>query len=75
MIKLFTKEYKVGPDVEYRIFNEYMTWALFSLYCYDNFPKEDIDEYIRTLEYHMVFGRGFIKFREFNQDIHTKQCE
>jgi len=49
------------------IFNEYLTWALFSLYIMDNFELEDVESYLPGLENNMVYGRDFIKFREFNQ--------
>jgi hypothetical protein len=51
----------------HKIFNEYLTWALFSLYCLDNFDINDVDIYMPMIENQMVFGRNFIKFKEFNQ--------
>lgn len=53
----------------YMVFNEYMTWSLFSLYCYDNYSKIDTDELIKKMENQMVSDRFFIKFKEFNQEL------
>jgi Domain of unknown function (DUF4932) len=58
-----------GYPTPYKIFNEYMTWSLYSLYCLDNFPKDDYKKYIKTMENEMVVKRGFIKFKEFNQKL------
>lgn len=62
------------PGVEsyatpYAVFNEYMTWSLFSLYCLDNFDRSEAESYIATMENQMVKKRGFVKFREFNQEL------
>lgn len=51
------------------VFNEYMTWAVFSLYCYDNFPPSDADLAVQKMEKQMVQDRGFIRFHEFNQQL------
>jgi hypothetical protein len=53
----------------YMVFNEYMTWAIFSLYCYDNYPEKDVEQFIRIMEGDMMSGRGFIKFDKFNQKL------
>lgn len=53
----------------YAIFNEYMTWAVFTLYCYDNFPEKDVELFIVKMEKQMENDRGFIKFREFNREL------
>ena len=50
----------------YLCFNEYMNWALISLYALDQAPAEDITNIIESTEITMV-GRGFLKFKEFNQ--------
>ena len=34
----------------YSVFNEYMTWGLFSLYCLDNFPNNDARQSIQKME-------------------------
>ncbi|WP_169704739.1 DUF4932 domain-containing protein [Runella slithyformis] len=53
----------------YLTFNEYMTWATFSLYAYDNFSPEDFEKINKKEEDFMVNGRGFHRFREFNQFV------
>jgi hypothetical protein len=53
----------------YAIFNEYMTWAVFSLYCYDQFPEAEIEQYMPKMEKQMIKSRGFIKFKDFNQEL------
>lgn len=57
------------------VFNEYMTFALFSLYCIDTFPSKDVEFYIPIME-RMMKNRGFINFNKFNQKLintYTKQ--
>ena len=49
------------------IFNEYMTWALFNLYAFDNYKKKDFEFINQLTEHEMMQRRGFIKFREFNK--------
>ena len=49
------------------VFNEYMTHGLFTLYVLDNFETTEAHFLIRQRETLMVEGRGFSKFREFNQ--------
>ncbi|NQX81913.1 MAG: DUF4932 domain-containing protein [Flavobacteriaceae bacterium] len=51
------------------VFNEYMTFALFSIYCYDNFPDQDVKTYIPNMEKMMMEHRGFINFGKFNQEL------
>ncbi|MBL4705492.1 MAG: DUF4932 domain-containing protein [Flavobacteriales bacterium] len=58
-----------GYPTPYKVFNEYMTWALYSLYCADTFAKEDYEKYNKKVENIMVKKRGFIKFKEFNQKL------
>lgn len=61
----FTEAYQTP----YKIFNEYMTWSIFSIYCYENFPEEDVEVYIPLLENQMTHGRGFINFEKFNREL------
>ena len=53
----------------YTVFNEYMTWAVFTPYCYDNFPEKDVELFIVKMEKQMENNRGFIKFKEFNRKL------
>ncbi len=56
----------------YMVFNEYMTFAVYSLYVFDNYSKEDLSEYLPMLEVQMTEYRGFIKFDEFNKVLLEK---
>ena len=56
-----------GYKTPVKVFNEYMTWATYTLYAYDNFKEDDFENYIHKMENQMENGRGFVKFKEFNQ--------
>jgi hypothetical protein len=47
-------------------FNEYMTWAVFVLYAYDNYEKQDAEVIVKksTVDT-MVYSRKFVRFKEF----------
>jgi hypothetical protein len=49
-------------------FNEYMTYAFYSLYVTDNYDKEDAGLIIKRCE-NVMNNRGFIRFSEFNQNL------
>ncbi len=53
----------------YRVFNEYMTWAVFTLYAYQRFNTKDFEEINARTERQMAQLRGFVKYREFNQKL------
>ena len=53
----------------YAVFNEYMTWAVFSMYCIDYFEEEDVAQFIDQMEDQMVDSRGFKNFAAFNQHL------
>ncbi|GAB3198280.1 hypothetical protein ABID22_000582 [Pontibacter aydingkolensis] len=55
-----------SPD---HVFQEYMTWGLYSLYCLDKFSAEDNATYIPKMERQMEKSRGFIRFGDFNQKL------
>jgi hypothetical protein len=57
--------YANGEDV----FNEYMTWAAFCLYCLETYDKPTADFIIRKRESMMVERRNFIRFREFDTEL------
>lgn len=59
---------KYYPD-PYTTFNEYMTWAVFILYAYDNYKQEDFKIINRKVEKFMVKKRGFVLFPQFNQKL------
>lgn len=62
------KAVKYYPST-YAIFNEYMTWGVFTLYIYYNFSKEDFEIINKKTEDMMSDGRGFYKYREFNKQL------
>ena len=51
-----------------KLFDEYLTWSLYTLYAFDHFEKESVEfkEIMNNLNEIMVEKRGFIKFKEFN---------
>lgn len=51
----------------YACFNEYMNWALVSLYYNDYMPVNEQAFFISNMENTMKRDRGFIKFPEFNK--------
>lgn len=51
------------------VFNEYMTWAVFTLYCYDNYSHTDFDRAILYVENYMEQRRGFIQFAAFDKAL------
>ncbi|HEY5465026.1 MAG TPA: DUF4932 domain-containing protein [Hanamia sp.] len=53
----------------FKIFNEYMTWAVFTLYCYDNYPEIDLEEYMKKTEEFMEEKRGFNRFADFDHQL------
>jgi len=53
----------------YLVFNEYMTWSIFTLYALDNYKTENFEFINNQVELQMTERRGFIKFKEFNQKM------
>lgn len=53
----------------YDTFNEYMTFAVYSLFLSETLPEENQAAAIQAVEDFMVDERGFNKFREFNQEL------
>ena len=53
----------------YAVFNEYMTWAVYSLYAKQNFKQQDFEVINTDVENMMTLRRGFPKFREFNAKL------
>lgn len=58
-----------GYHSPYAIFNEYMTWAVFTLYAYDTYGREDFEAINQKLVDSMVDGRGFVRFKEFTDKL------
>lgn len=59
------------PDA-YSVFNEYMTFSLFTLYASDYYPEEDLQKFLPNFEQMMQRTRGFVKFSDFNQALLQK---
>lgn len=51
------------------MFNEYMTWALFSLYCLDKYQESDVLTFMDRMERQMEQRRGFTNFKAFNREL------
>ena len=56
----------------YKVFNEYMTFAVYSLYINDNYSSKEIEAYLPMLGDQMEKNRGFIKFKDFNRAMLEK---
>ena len=69
--KLWSDETLTGGAYgdSYATFNEYMTYAAYPLFMTETLPEEDQAAAIRATEDFMVAGRGFNKFKEFNQEL------
>jgi len=50
-------------------FNEYMTWAVFALYAYDNYQQQDFEIINEKMTEQMVNSRKFVRFRQFNDKL------
>ncbi|MFV0218831.1 DUF4932 domain-containing protein [Empedobacter falsenii] len=59
----------------YKVFNEYMTFAVYILYVHDNYSKTYLDKYLPELNGMMSNMRGFAKFTDFNQVMLAKYKE
>ena len=59
----------------YMVFNEYMTFAVYSLYVQDNYSKKDLEEYLPKVEKQMEDRRGYIIFKKFNRALLEKYQE
>ncbi len=58
-----------GYYTPYLTFNEYMTWSIFSLYAMENYSIKDYKFIKDYFEDFMKEGRGFYKFKEFNDEL------
>lgn len=52
-----------------KCFEEYLNWSLLSLYIIDNAPKNSQEKLLSRIEYNNQEIRGFLKFKEFNQEF------
>ncbi|QEC72198.1 hypothetical protein FSB73_11460 [Arachidicoccus ginsenosidivorans] len=51
------------------IFDEYMTWSIFSLYCYDHLSPEEFAQEEQYINHFMEEHRKFHKFEAFNRTL------
>jgi hypothetical protein len=50
----------------YAVFNEYMTWGVFTLYCYEHYQASDFRIITDRTEKQVGQRRGFYRFAAFN---------
>lgn len=55
-----------GYGNKYATINEYLTWAVYSMYLYDNFEPDVFEKSNAREANFMTEGRGFIQFKAFN---------
>lgn len=53
----------------YSVFNEYMTWAVFTLYASEHYNAEDFKLINEDVEKRMTGVRGFSNFKKFNEKM------
>lgn len=53
----------------YATFNEYLTWALFSLYALETYPPEEAEAMVEAKVRRMEESRGFVRYRAFNEAL------
>jgi hypothetical protein len=58
-----------GYSNAYMVFNEYMTWAVFTCYAWDHFDEKDFKKIRERVELQMTVWRGFPKFAAFNEFV------
>jgi len=51
----------------YSVFNEYITWVVFTAYALENYNQKDFEKINERIELQMSEWRGFVKFKEFNR--------
>ena len=59
----------VGYNAPYTIFNEYMTWSVYLLYCYDHYSPEDFEVINDRIVNYMMERRGFQRFDDFHSTL------
>lgn len=67
--KWATKNAQSGYPNAFAIFNEYMTWAVFSAYAKDEYDAATFEQVNKRVEVQMSEWRGFPKFAAFNQEF------
>ncbi len=79
---IFTNREKWAPkenssmySTPFSVFNEYMTFGVYSLYVDDHFSEKELETFLPYMEKSMCEGRGFVEFRSFNREILRKYRE
>ncbi len=67
-------KWTAGKDADHyedalSVFNEYMTWSVFTLYAMDTYPAEDFRIINERVEKQMVNLRGFCQYKAFNAKL------
>lgn len=52
----------------YDTFNEYMTWAVFTLYAYERYTEVEFNS-IKEIAINIMENRRFVKFSDFNSKL------
>lgn len=55
-----------GYKTPYAVFNEYMTWSVYLLYCYDKYEYEDFMVINDRIVNYFINRRGFHRFDDFH---------
>lgn len=58
-----------GYNSAYLTFNEYMTWAVYSIFAKEHFNDDSFELINQTVSNFMKTKRGFLKFDEFNDQL------
>ena len=69
--KWLNEELTTAYETPFKVFNEYMTFAVYTLYISDLYDEKDWQEYLPKMEGQMKDARGFIKFDAFNKTLLT----
>lgn len=58
----------------YKVFNEYMTFGVYTLYVNDHYDQKELLAFLPKME-DMMVGRGFYRFESFNRELLKKYQE
>jgi hypothetical protein len=58
-----------GYTSPYTIFNEYMTWSVYLLYCYDQYEPENFEVINKRIVSYIINRRGFHRFDDFHNTL------
>jgi len=67
--KWLNEELTTAYETPFKVFNEYMTFAVYTLYISDLYDEKDWQEYLPKMEGQMKDARGFIKFEAFKKTL------